>query len=130
MEGLFGLDLKGVCGGLGDFEPDLNLPSPGVLGELSGDSEGKETRDLAELGVTRDCFLDLVRTVPGLWDRVEVCDEALSSLPLPDSGMASSLDFGTFLAKVLRHYTIVFVRSDDAPLEDTVISAPTSLFTS
>ncbi len=36
MEGLFGLDLKGVWGGLGDLGPVLNLPSPGVLGELSG----------------------------------------------------------------------------------------------
>lgn len=66
MEGLLGLDLNGVLGVFDDLRPDLNLLSPGVLGELSGDNEGNETSDLAELGVTKDCFLDLVRMVPGL----------------------------------------------------------------
>ena len=57
------------------------LPSVGP-GEPSGDSEGKETRDLAELGVTSDCFLDLERTVPGLCDRVDAVDELLCSSSL------------------------------------------------
>ena len=82
MEGLLGLALKGLWAPLGGFGLGMNLPSPGVLGELSGDKEGKETRDLAELGVTRDCFLDLVRTVPGLWERLDIWDEARSSLLL------------------------------------------------
>lgn len=37
-------------------------------GEFSGERDGKDTKDLAEFGVTRDCLRDLERTVPGRWE--------------------------------------------------------------
>ena len=57
--------------GLAVEEPFLN-----GAGDASGERDGKETRDLAELGVTIDCLRDFARTVPGrcefeCWDAVE-----------------------------------------------------------
>ena len=45
----------------------LELKEPFVkgAGEASGDRDGKETRDLAESGVTSDCLRDFARVVPG-----------------------------------------------------------------
>lgn len=57
----------GVCGMDPVLAVGLMLKEPFAYGagEASGESDGKETRDLAEFGVTRDCLRDLVRTVPG-----------------------------------------------------------------
>lgn len=50
------------------LEVGFKVSLPLRPGEFSGERDGKETRDLAELGVTNDCFRDLERTVPGRWD--------------------------------------------------------------
>lgn len=62
-------------------------------GEASGERDGKETRDFAELGVTRDCLRDLARTVPGrckfeLEDTVEVLRSGWVSRSLSMTGEA------------------------------------------
>ena len=58
---------RGVCGMNPVLAAGLVLKEPFAIGagEGSGDRDGKDTSDLAELGVTRDCLRDLERTVPG-----------------------------------------------------------------
>ena len=76
VEGFFVEDLRGM--GDGGEENTLDLPLPNAaMGELSGDNspgdkEGNETSDLAEEGVTKDCFRDLERTVPDLREAVDI----------------------------------------------------------
>ena len=67
--------LRGVCGIEPVLATGLVLKEPTILGpgEFSGERDGKETKDLAELGVTSDCLRDLERTVPGRWE-VELVD--------------------------------------------------------
>ena len=76
-------DLSGValgdCGKglatrcLGDFAP----------GETSGESEGNDSRVLAEVGVTRECFRDPVLAELDFREAVDIWEEVRSKLPLP-----------------------------------------------
>lgn len=50
-------------------------------GELSGDKDGKDTSDFAESGVTKDCFLDLERPLPGLCSLLDICEDFRSRRP-------------------------------------------------
>ena len=67
-----------------------------VLGELSGERDGKEVRDFSDGGVCVVELLDiyrrgLTRTVPDLWllvEAVEACEEVRSSCPLLLSSIA------------------------------------------
>lgn len=75
MDGGPAESLRGVCGIEPVLATGLVLKEPTTLGpgELSGERDGKDTKDLAELGVTSDCLRDLERTVPGRWE-VELVD--------------------------------------------------------
>jgi hypothetical protein len=81
--------------GEGGEEKKVGLPLlAAALGELSGDNspgdkEGNETSDLAEVGVTKECFRDLERTVPDFGEAIEVweVDRSRRASPLPRPGM-------------------------------------------
>lgn len=81
--------------GEGGEEKKVGLPLlAAVSGELSGDNslgdkEGNDTSDLAEVGVTRECFRDLERTVPDLREAAEIweVDRSRWASPLPRPGM-------------------------------------------
>ena len=60
---------------------ELILPSSLGAGEFSGESDGKDTKDFAELEATKDCFRDLVRTVADLCEELDICELLRSSLP-------------------------------------------------
>ena len=51
-------------------------------GELSGESDGNDSRVFAESGVTKVCLREPARTVPDLREAVESCEADLSSLSL------------------------------------------------
>lgn len=86
-----------------------------VPGELSGDSEGKDTRDLAELGVTRDCFLDLERPLPGLCSFADICEDLRSRRPSPLVSMADCGSYEVSCKKMIEQVEVLFHRSDVAP---------------
>ena len=77
--------VRGVCGAEPVWAPGLVRKEPLVVGpgELSGDNDGKDTRDLAELGVTKDCFLDLERPLPSRCSLVDTCEVFRSKWPSP-----------------------------------------------
>ena len=83
-------------------------------GELSGDNDGKDTRDLAELGVTRDCFLDLERPLPNRCSLVDACEVFRSRWPslLISILIAYGCEFGKNYDKVK---TVAQNDSDVAP---------------
>jgi hypothetical protein len=80
MVGLWVLDLRpGLCWLNG------SVLFPLALGELSGEREGKETRDLAEsgIGVTSDCFRDVDRRGADLREEFDTSELLRSRCPLP-----------------------------------------------
>lgn len=56
---------------------------PPAPGELSGESDGKDTRDLAEsgIGVTRDCFREMDRRGADLREEVDTSELFRSRFP-------------------------------------------------
>ena len=64
----------------------LEEPFAKGAGEASGDRDGKETRDLAESGVTSDCLRDFARAVPGRCE-LEIVDDFRSGREGPSLSM-------------------------------------------
>lgn len=89
MEGLcFEEELKGVALGVWGCGLATNCVGDFAPGEASGDSEGKDSRVLAEVGVTRECLRDPILTVLDLREAVDSWEAARSRLvslllPLP-----------------------------------------------
>lgn len=71
MDKTFFEALRGVS--LNDLDGGLLISCVCCLGpgEASGEREGNDSRVLAEVGVTRDRFLDLDRMVPDFREAVE-----------------------------------------------------------
>lgn len=56
---------------------------PLVVGELSGERDGKDTNDLAEsgIGVTKDCFREVDRRGTDLREELDTCELFRSRFP-------------------------------------------------
>lgn len=98
------VDLRAKTGGLN--RSDFLLREPG---ELSGEREGNDTRDLAESGieVTRDCFREVDRRGPGRCEEFETSEFFRSRLPfgllcMVDTVKASVSTFGRIFVSPLR----------------------------